>query len=38
VALAQWADRNWRTAVVGAVGSAGLVLTTVQVLQGRIVP
>ncbi|MBU6214962.1 MAG: hypothetical protein KGR17_00010 [Acidobacteria bacterium] len=38
VALAQWADRNWRTAVVGAVGSVGLVLTTVQVLQGRIVP
>lgn len=38
VALAQWADRNWRAAVVGAVGSAGLVLTTVQVLQGRIVP
>ncbi len=38
VALAQWADRNWRTAIVGAVGSAGLVLTTVQALQGRIVP
>ena len=38
VALAQWADRNWRTALVGAAGSVGLVLTTVQALQGRIVP
>ncbi len=38
VALAQWADRNWRSAVISAVGSAGLVLTTVQVLQGRIFP
>ncbi|MBM3662717.1 MAG: hypothetical protein FJW94_07495 [Actinobacteria bacterium] len=38
IALAQWADRNWRTALVGAVGSVGLVVTTVQALHGRIVP
>jgi hypothetical protein len=38
VALAQWADRSWRSALVGALGSVGLVVTTVQVLQGRIVP
>jgi len=38
IALAQWADRSWRTALVGAVGSAGLMLTTAQALQGRIIP
>ena len=38
VALAQWSDRRWRQVLVSCVGSAGLVVWTAQVLQGRIVP
>lgn len=38
VALAQWADRRWKELLVAAVGSAGLVIYTAQVLQGRVVP
>lgn len=38
IALAQWSDRRWRTALVGAAGSVGLVVYTAQALQGRIVP
>jgi hypothetical protein len=38
IALAQWADRRWRMALVGAAGSVGLVIYTAQALQGRIVP
>lgn len=38
VALAQWADRRWKEALIAAVGSAGLVIYTAQALQGRIVP
>ena len=38
IALAQWADRRWRTTLVAVVGSVGLVIYTAQALQGRIVP
>ncbi len=38
IALAQWSDRRWRQVLVSCVGSAGLVIWTAQVLQGRIVP
>ncbi len=38
IALAQWADRRWRSVLVACVSSVGLVAMTAQVLQGRIVP
>lgn len=38
VALAQWSDRRWRTAAVGVVGSAGLVVLTAAALWGRLIP
>ena len=38
IALAQWADRRWRSVLVACAGSVGLVVMTAQVLQGRIVP
>lgn len=38
VALAQWAGPRWRQALVGCVGSAGIVWLTAEVLAGRVVP
>lgn len=38
VALAQWADRRWRTALVGSLGSLGLVALTAAALWGRLIP
>ncbi|MFZ4517111.1 MAG: hypothetical protein ACOYOP_01910 [Microthrixaceae bacterium] len=38
IALAQWADRRWRSALVGALGSLGLVVLTAAALWGRLIP
>jgi hypothetical protein len=38
VALAQWADRRWRAGTVAALGLAGTVWFTTEVMLGRIIP
>ena len=38
VALAQWADRQWRVVAVIVVSSSGLIWLTSEALLGRMVP